>query len=96
MNNEQIITKLDLNSEDRQKVSAVMTMIEDTSPSDASVLFRLDKVEDKFVGTVSVRSQCVTIDVAEEDFDMENLLEILNFQCKEQIDQWKKDRSTYH
>lgn len=92
MEKENIVTKIELDTQEMNKVAEIVNRIEDASPSDALVFFRLDKVQGKYVGSLEVKSYNVDIEVAEEDFDMENLLDILNTQCREKIDDWKKKR----
>jgi hypothetical protein len=88
-----IITDLNLEQKERQKAEKMLRIIEDQTPYDSNIFFKISQVEGKYVGSLSVSSLAMDIDVAEEDFDMENLLDVLNTQCKDRIKEWKKNRT---
>lgn len=92
MTQQNIDTKVELSNEEQQQITAVVEKIESHSPSDANVFFKLERVDDQLVGTVSIRSMALKVDVESTEMDVESIMQVLNSECKSQIKEWKKTR----
>ena len=85
-------TNVVLDYEDRMKLDRAISEIEDICPSDSNIFFVLDKEGNSLTGKFRVRSLSLKIDIANKAFDIDNLLDILNTECREKIVEWRKVR----
>lgn len=93
MNSKNIILGLTLKLKDHEKLSKLIERVEDLSPSDASVFFKLEKNDNRYCGFLKIISRRVNIIISEDSVFFDHLISVMKDKWKKKNNQWKKTRN---
>lgn len=83
----------ELSNEDMQKVFNAVNSLGDLAPKDANVFFNIEIVDDRYFVSLKISADDMKVDCTQSSFDIENLLVLLNTECRSKIEEYRKTLS---